>query len=183
MFLIDQYLFIGCDNTLEVRGQWFRDDPAFLLLILLFQAGRHLPRLALLSIFFHLSIVSVIAFTVWLQTHVRGFFLALIWAWLVDCILSGILVATSAWWVWSANPRCCSNRYPLFRLCLKMLTTVLPPAQDIPEWAYCFDIHLNAFFPMALGVYGVQGLFLPREWCVFDVCVCVCVCEWCVFEV
>ncbi|KAL5460363.1 hypothetical protein EMCRGX_G033809 [Ephydatia muelleri] len=112
-------------NLHEVRGQWFRDDPAFLLLVLIFQT------------------VCVLAYTLWLQTHVRGFFLALLWAWLVDCILSGILVASCTW------------------LGLKLLASRRPAIQAAPEWAYGFDVHLNAFFPLALGIYGVQGLFLP----------------------
>ena len=29
------------------------------------------------------------------------------------------------------------------------------------EWAYCFDVHLNAFVTVAFAVYGVQLLLWP----------------------
>ena len=29
------------------------------------------------------------------------------------------------------------------------------------EWAYCFDVHLNAFFPLALYIYAIQMLCWP----------------------
>ena len=66
---------------------------------------------------------------------------------------------------------------PLQRLGLKLLASRHPAIQAAPEWAYGFDVHLNAFFPLALGIYGVQGLFLP---CESHLCVCVCVCVMCV---
>ena len=31
------------------------------------------------------------------------------------------------------------------------------------EWAYCFDVHLNAFIPLSLLVYGLQVLLWPRK--------------------
>ena len=31
------------------------------------------------------------------------------------------------------------------------------------EWSYCFDVHLNALFPLVLCVYGVQIVAWPRE--------------------
>ena len=31
------------------------------------------------------------------------------------------------------------------------------------EWAYCFDVHLNAFFPLALYIYAIQMLCWPRK--------------------
>lgn len=29
------------------------------------------------------------------------------------------------------------------------------------EWSYCFDVHLNALFPLVLAVYGVQLVAWP----------------------
>ena len=29
------------------------------------------------------------------------------------------------------------------------------------EWAYCFDVHLNAFFPLAIYIYAIQMLCWP----------------------
>ena len=48
----------------------------------------------------------------------------------------------------------------LFRLIANKLLSQ-QPAQNSVEWAYCFDVHLNAFFPLALGIYGVQLLLWP----------------------
>ncbi len=31
------------------------------------------------------------------------------------------------------------------------------------EWAYCFDVHLNAFFPLAVYIYIIQMLCWPRK--------------------
>lgn len=35
------------------------------------------------------------------------------------------------------------------------------PRPAVVEWAYCFDVHLNAFFPFLLSVYVVQMLAWP----------------------
>ncbi len=32
------------------------------------------------------------------------------------------------------------------------------------EWAYCFDVHLNAFIPLGIVVYGVQALLWPSKY-------------------
>ena len=52
--------------------------------------------------------------------------------------------------IWSAIYRLVSN---------KLMSE--QPGQNSVEWAYCFDVHLNAFFPLALGVYGIQLLLWP----------------------
>ncbi len=35
------------------------------------------------------------------------------------------------------------------------------------EWAYCFDVHLNAFIPLVIFVYGVQAAFWPCKSSIF----------------
>lgn len=35
--------------------------------------------------------------------------------------------------------------------------------QDV-EWAYCFDVHLNAFFPLLMILHVFQIIFLKRKW-------------------
>lgn len=42
------------------------------------------------------------------------------------------------------------------RVLLKHTSVTIPV-----EWAYCFDIHLNAFIPMAVLVYGIQLICWP----------------------
>ena len=35
------------------------------------------------------------------------------------------------------------------------------PSLHRVEWAYCFDVHLNAFVPFALAIFGVQMVLWP----------------------
>ncbi|KAI4523445.1 UNC-50 [Schizophyllum commune] len=64
-----------------------------------------------------------------------------------DYLLTGIIVATIIWF--TAN-----------RLLLS------PPSHSTPadarvEWAYAFDVHTNAFFPLYLALYLAQLFLLP----------------------
>ncbi|KAF6757639.1 UNC-50 [Ephemerocybe angulata] len=64
-----------------------------------------------------------------------------------DFLLSGILIATILWF--TAN---------------KLLLS--PPSHSTPadssvEWAYAFDVHTNAFFPLYLTLYLAQLFLLP----------------------
>ncbi|KAF9003340.1 UNC-50-like protein [Cyathus striatus] len=64
-----------------------------------------------------------------------------------DFLLSGVLIATLIWF--TAN-----------RLLLS------PPSHSTPadssvEWAYAFDVHTNAFFPLYLTLYLAQLFLLP----------------------
>jgi len=68
-----------------------------------------------------------------------GFLSFFTWAVFVDCIGVGLVVGTSLWFF--------SNRY------LRRVND-----QDV-EWAYCFDVHLNAFFPSLFVLHVVLPLF------------------------
>ena len=64
-----------------------------------------------------------------------------------DFLLSGFVVATILWF--TAN---------------KLLLS--PPSHSTPadssvEWAYAFDVHTNAFFPLYLTLYLAQLFLLP----------------------
>ncbi|TFK41449.1 UNC-50 [Crucibulum laeve] len=64
-----------------------------------------------------------------------------------DFLLSGVVVATLLWFT--------SNRLLLS-----------PPSHSTPadssvEWAYAFDVHTNAFFPLYLTLYLAQLFLLP----------------------
>ncbi|RDB30395.1 Protein unc-50 [Hypsizygus marmoreus] len=64
-----------------------------------------------------------------------------------DYLLTGIVIATILWFV--------SNRLLLS-----------PPSHSTPadsrvEWAYAFDVHTNAFFPLYLALYLAQLFLLP----------------------
>ena len=112
----------------------------------------------------------MIGYGLWLRLHVLGFFLALLWTVLSDCLLAGAIIATMFWLakffslffvppyvlqhVHTRSDRLISNK--LWRL--KSSGPVKPV-----EWAYCFDVHLNAFFPLALYIYAIQMLCWPRK--------------------
>lgn len=64
-----------------------------------------------------------------------------------DFLLSGFIIATVLWF--TAN---------------KLLLS--PPSHSTPadsfvEWAYAFDVHTNAFFPLYLTLYLAQLFLLP----------------------
>ncbi|KDR68357.1 hypothetical protein GALMADRAFT_1040817 [Galerina marginata CBS 339.88] len=64
-----------------------------------------------------------------------------------DFLLSGVVVATIIWF--TAN-----------RLLLSP-PTHSSPADSKVEWAYAFDVHTNAFFPLYLALYLAQLFLLP----------------------
>uniref|UniRef100_A0A1I7WZE0 Serpentine receptor class gamma n=1 Tax=Heterorhabditis bacteriophora TaxID=37862 RepID=A0A1I7WZE0_HETBA len=78
-----------------------------------------------LSLFF-----SSVFYAVALHLSTWGFIKFFFWVIFIDCIGIGLIVATSIWWL--------SNRF------LRKVKD-----QDV-EWGYCFDVHLNAFFPMLI---------------------------------
>ena len=108
----------------QTRNQYSRDDPAFLVLLSLWLCLSSIG----FSIILKLSFVELLKFIVW------GFF--------VDCIGSGLFIATVMWFV--------VNNFMLRRSHLN---------QDL-EWGYAFDIHLNAYFPLLTIIQFFQMTFL-----------------------
>ncbi|VDM12184.1 unnamed protein product [Wuchereria bancrofti] len=96
--------------------------------------------------------VSSILFAWAIRLSFIGFIAFFLWAVFIDCISVGILIATILWFA--------SNRF------LRRVDD-----QDV-EWGYCFDVHLNAFFPMLMLLHVLLPLtfshligfdaFLPR---------------------
>lgn len=72
-----------------------------------------------------------------------GFFTFFLWSVFVDCIGVGVVIATVLWWV--------SNRF------LRKVRD-----QDV-EWGYCFDVHLNAFFPMLILLHVIVPILYPSN--------------------
>eukprot|EP00041_Stephanoeca_diplocostata_P003953 m.39584 g.39584 ORF g.39584 m.39584 type:complete len:256 (+) comp14735_c1_seq1:227-994(+) len=69
----------------------------------------------------------------------------LLWVVFVDCIATGAAIASALWYV--------SNKF---------LRTASPHAvMESVEWAYCFDVHCNAFFPLLLILHVLQ-IFLIK---------------------
>lgn len=91
--------------------------------------------LVLLSLFL---LFSSIAFGLVLNLHAIGILKFVSWVIFVDCISVGLLIATLYWYI--------ANRFLLKN-----------PKQGLDvEWAYCFDIHLNAFFPLLVILHVLQ---------------------------
>ena len=65
-----------------------------------------------------------------------------IWVVFVDCIGVGLLIASLYWYI--------SNRFLLRN----------PKSNLDVEWAYCFDVHLNAFFPLLVILHVFQLPFI-----------------------
>jgi hypothetical protein len=81
---------------------------------------------------------SSVLFALALNLSLGGFVAFFLWAVFIDCIGVGMLVATSLWFI--------SNRYMR-----------RSRDQDV-EWGYCFDVHLNAFFPMLILLHVILPL-------------------------
>lgn len=84
--------------------------------------------------------VSSVGFAIVLQLHFIGFVKFLLWTVFVDCIGLGLAVASILWF--------CCNRY------LRIPTPY--GAEQRVEWAYAFDVHLNAFFPLLIVLHVIQ---------------------------
>ncbi|KAJ3187717.1 hypothetical protein HDU85_006110 [Gaertneriomyces sp. JEL0708] len=69
----------------------------------------------------------------------------ILWMVFVDYILVGCIIATVLWFF--------CNKFLLHH-------PLHTPVQRA-EWAYCFDVHSNAFFPMFLITYVLQLILIP----------------------
>ncbi|VDK76060.1 unnamed protein product [Onchocerca ochengi] len=87
--------------------------------------------------------ISSILFAWSIQLSFIGFITFFLWVVFIDCIGVGIVIATVLWFA--------SNRF------LKRVND-----QDV-EWAYCFDVHLNAFFPMLMLLHVLLPLTFSRK--------------------
>ncbi|KAL5012944.1 hypothetical protein ScPMuIL_011495 [Solemya velum] len=86
--------------------------------------------------------VSSIGFALVLGLHFLGFIKFLLWVIFVDCIGVGLLIASLFWAI--------TNKYMI----------LAPPRGQDVEWGYCFDVHLNAFFPLLMILHLFQIVFL-----------------------
>merc|ERR1719367_1430787 len=86
-------------------------------------------------------VVSSAGFAIVLGIGIVSFIKFLLYVIFVDCIGVGICIATILWFV--------SNK-----MLLKSQSTEL----DV-EWGFCFDVHLNAFFPLLVILHFIQLFF------------------------
>jgi len=83
-------------------------------------------------------IITSAGFSFTLGIHFMGFIQFLLYVIFVDLIGVGLVIATGLWHI--------SNKF------------LIKPAhrdQDV-EWGFCFDVHLNAFFPVLVILHFVQ---------------------------
>ena len=99
------------------------------------------PQIWLNTFMCSIFLVSSVGFTIALHLGFFGFWKFLLWVVLFDCIGVGVLVATLLWLI--------SNHFLLNKRHIESSPV---------EWAYCFDVHLNALFPLLLILHGVQLL-------------------------
>jgi len=97
---------------------------------------------AFLTLLTSVLVVSSLLFGLVMQLSFFNLFKFIIWVVLIDCIAVGCLIATSYWLV--AN-----------KLLLKNNSNNV----DV-EWAYCFDVHLNAFLPLIVILHVFQLPFI-----------------------
>jgi len=94
--------------------------------------------LVLLSIFL---LVSSAGFGLVLQLSFFEFIRLFLYIVVVDCIMCGLAIASFIWFL--------SNKY--------LLKPGVPQDSKV-EWGYCFDVHLNALFPLLVLLHGVMIL-------------------------
>lgn len=133
------YLFIAPEKVYkksmyrkQTKNQYSRDDPAFLVIL----TTCIIISAIAMSLVLHLTFWSFIKLTFWLVV--------------VDCILSGVIVATIFWLL--------AIKY------MKDPNTI----ENSVEWGYAFDVHLNAFFPPLIILHIFQTLlyscFISQDW-------------------
>lgn len=125
-----QKLYQNFQYRKTTKGQFARDDPAFLVLLAL-----------------TFSILTV-SFGVMNGLPILNMLYILLWMVCVDCLATGMLIASFFWAVGnkflSAHPRSKGNEL---------------------EWGFCFDVHLNSFYPFLVILHGAQ---LPFLWFIVD---------------
>ncbi|OON14384.1 UNC-50 family protein, partial [Opisthorchis viverrini] len=115
------------------RRQWARDDPAFLVLV------------------FTMFLVSSIIFATFTLHTLELRIKFVLWVAFFDFFAMALLAAT---FFWIVTNRILIDRSGRFSSDLLSEVPDTQSNQDV-EWAYAFDIHLNAVFPAAL-VYLLQ---------------------------
>jgi hypothetical protein len=124
LFIAPQKVFRAFQYRKQTKNQWARDDPAFLVLLMVF------------------LVVSSLVIGLVLGMGFFGIVKLILWVVLVDCVLVGLLISTIYWYV--------ANRY-----------LIANPKSNIDvEWAYCFDVHLNAVLPLLTILHVGQLPFL-----------------------
>lgn len=89
--------------------------------------------------------VSSLIFALVLGLGAWQFVKFLLWVVFIDCVGVGLLVATALWAVCNA-------------WLVRRDMAGGGGARDDVEWGYCFDVHLNAFFPLLVLLHVLMPL-------------------------
>lgn len=136
----------------RTKGQWARDDPAFLVVLL------------------YLVLVVCVAWSVaFEQASPLRILGRVLYVAGVDFFACGVLVSTMGWWV--------ANNYLHDRAVGRLAPRDWPASASAAtggaaagtagqrgesvEWLYAFDVHANAFLPMFVLLHIVQYALLP----------------------
>jgi len=132
LFTSPQKVFRNFHYRKQTKSQFARDDPAFLVLFILWLCVSSM----VFGFFLDLSIVSFIKF--------------LLYTVFIDCLLVGAGIATVMWYI--------ANNF-------LMKSDI---GNEDVEWAYAFDVHLNAYFPALMILHAVQFFFyhilISQDW-------------------
>jgi len=120
-----QKLYVDFQYRKTTKGQFARDDPAFLVM---------------LAITF---VILTLSFGILTSLPVKDMLFVMFWLVGIDCIGCGMLVATFFWFI--------GNKF--------LLSHPRSRGNDL-EWGFCFDVHLNSFYPFLIILHGAQLPFL-----------------------
>lgn len=126
----------------DTKSQYARDDPAFLVLLIISLCREWMIYSLIHVPINHIESLPVSAFAISIVTHGSpgDRLYLLLYVVFVDFLLVGVIVATLMWLLVNRVFR--ANQFE----------------QDV-EWAYAFDIHINAFFPPSLLLHFFQLFF------------------------
>lgn len=130
LILNPQKLYQNFQYRKTTKGQFARDDPAFLVLLAATFA------------------VLTLSFGIMVSLPLIDMLYVLLWMVGIDCIATGMLIATFFWFL--------GNRF--------LLSHPRTKGNEL-EWGFCFDVHLNSFYPFLVVLHGAQ---LPFLWLIVD---------------
>ncbi|KAH3665975.1 hypothetical protein OGAPHI_004164 [Ogataea philodendri] len=124
----------------QTKNKWSRDDPSFVLILSFFLT------------------ISAIFWGMVYSTSVITIFKLILYMVIVDFVLVGIVVATAGWVI--ANNYFLQDTSMSSQNSNRLLKFFLPTDSTL-EWAYCFDIHCNAYLIIWVCLYFIQFFLLP----------------------
>jgi len=98
---------------------------------------------AFLTLLSLVLLISSLMFGIVMQLSAFNLFKFVIWVICIDCIGVGLLIASIYWFV--------ANKF--------LIKNDSSNNTDV-EWAYCFDVHLNAFLPLIIVLHVFQLPFV-----------------------